>query len=333
MQGLESEGINLINIGDTFMPKKMPNEELERKIKDLEEQIRLQKEKEKSFLALLDNLECEVFMKDNSLRFVYMNKYMRDRYELDGLLGKAVHELVPKKESDQIVEEDAKVFSGEAVAVTRTVKDKSGLKKTFRITKFPLPQEDQTILLGGIAHDISEYARIGGETRKGLENLEKNAAKRAPELEKTIEELHMDKMMLEESNVALRVLLKKRDEDRIEIEEKILYNVKELIKPYIAKAMETELSPKQNALLNVVESNIDDIISPFVRDMSLKFMKLTPMEIQVANMIKQGRTTKQIAELMNLSGRTIETHRKKIRNKIGIGNKKANLRSHLLSLQ
>jgi DNA-binding CsgD family transcriptional regulator len=153
------------------------------------------------------------------------------------------------------------------------------------------------------------------------------------ELEQQIYELKMNSLRLEESNVALRVLLKKRDEDRIQIEEKVLYNVKELVKPYVGKLKETKLNPKQAALLSVVESNIDDIVSPFVRDMSLKFMKLTPMEIQVANLIKQGRTTKQIAELMKLSSRTIETHRKKIRNKIGIGNKKANLRSHLLSLQ
>jgi len=177
------------------------------------------------------------------------------------------------------------------------------------------------------------------ELEKKVAELEKEV-RQLQEVEKrymafldTNEKLSMNKMMLEESNTALRVLLKKRDEDRVETEEKMIYNVKELIKPYIEKLKETELSALQSALLSVVELNIDDIISPFVRDMSLKFMKLTPMEIQVANLIKQGKTTKQIAELMNLSGRTIETHRKKIRTKIGIGNKKANLRSHLLSLQ
>ena len=315
------------------MPKQMPNEEFEIKIKDLEDEIRSHKENEKHLLTILDNLECEVFIKNDSHQFVFMNKYMRDRYDKNGLLGKAVNELLSKKDFDQIVEEDGKIFSGETVHATRTVKDKSGGKRIFKIIKFPLAQEGKTFLLGGIANDITEYVKIGVETRKKIVEQEKPSEKNLPELEKTIEALQMDKMMLEESNTALRVLLKKRDEDRVVIEEKILFNVKELIKPYIEKTKETELSLKQKALLKVVESNIDDIISPFVRDMSLKFMKLTPMEIQVANMIKQGRTTKQIAELMNLSGRTIETHRKKIRNKIGIGNKKANLRSHLLSLQ
>ncbi len=165
------------------------------------------------------------------------------------------------------------------------------------------------------------------------DELRNRVEEKTLELEKIIDELQKKNLISEGSNVALRVLLKKRGEDRFEIQEKMLYNIKELVKPYIVKMKNTALSSLQMALLSVVESNIDDIISPFVRDMSLKFLKLTPMEIQVANLIKQGKTTKQIAELMNLSSRTIETHRKKIRTKIGIGNKKANLRSHLLSFQ
>ncbi len=297
------------------MANSLPHKELEKKVAELEKKVQQLQEVEKRFLAFLDNLDCEAFMKDEKHQFVFMNKHMRNEYEKSGYLEKPVHKLVPKKMADQIIEEDKKVFSGETINVIRTIQDKSGQKRIYRVIKFPFPQHGQTKLIGGISQDITEYSK---------QNIE---------LAQLNEKLKTKNMMLEESNVALRVLLKKRDEDRVETEEKMLYNVKELIKPYIEKLKETELTPLQNALLSVVELNIDDIISPFVRDMSLKFMKLTPMEIQVANLIKQGKTTKQIAELMNLSGRTIETHRKKIRTKIGIGNKKANLRSHLLSLQ
>jgi DNA-binding CsgD family transcriptional regulator len=81
-----------------------------------------------------------------------------------------------------------------------------------------------------------------------------------------------------------------------------------------------------------MESNIDEIVSPFTRKMSLKYLNLTPTEIRIANLIRHGSMTKEIAELMNISPRTVETHRKNIRRKIGLEGKRANLRSHLLSL-
>jgi DNA-binding CsgD family transcriptional regulator len=137
---------------------------------------------------------------------------------------------------------------------------------------------------------------------------------------------------LEEINTAMKVLLKKRDEDKIDMEDNVLTNIKELIVPYIRKMKNTELDDQQVAILNVIESNLNEIISPFTRKMSVKYINLTPQEIRITNLIKQGNSTKKIAKLLNLSPRTVETHRKNIRSKIGLEGKKANLRSHLLSL-
>jgi DNA-binding CsgD family transcriptional regulator len=61
-------------------------------------------------------------------------------------------------------------------------------------------------------------------------------------------------------------------------------------------------------------------------------LDLTPAEIEVANLVKHGKTTNEIAELLNLSGRTIENHRVSIRRRLGVQNKKADLKGHLLSL-
>ena len=82
-----------------------------------------------------------------------------------------------------------------------------------------------------------------------------------------------------------------------------------------------------------MESNLQDIISPCARSLSSRYLNLTPAEMQIANLIKQGKTTKEIANLLNLAGRTISFHRENIREKLGLKNQRANLRSHLLSLK
>jgi len=146
-------------------------------------------------------------------------------------------------------------------------------------------------------------------------------------------ELEIKTNSLEEVNTALRVLLERRDEDKTEVEEKVLVNVKELVVPFLEKVKKSQLDPRQVAYIHILESNLNDIVSPFLRTLSAKYVSLTPTEIQVANLIKEGKATKEIAELLNLSSKTINTHRQNIRRKLGLKNKKVNLRSHLLSLQ
>jgi DNA-binding CsgD family transcriptional regulator len=145
-------------------------------------------------------------------------------------------------------------------------------------------------------------------------------------------ELELQKQNLEEANTALRVLLKRREEDKGELEEKVLANVKELVNPYLNRLKNTTLDPQQRAHLELIESNLNDIISPFLHQLSSKYLNLTPREIEVATLVKEGKATKDIAEILNLSMNAVDFHRKNIRQKLGLKNKKANLRTHLLSL-
>jgi DNA-binding CsgD family transcriptional regulator len=59
---------------------------------------------------------------------------------------------------------------------------------------------------------------------------------------------------------------------------------------------------------------------------------LTPQEIQIVDLIKQGKNTKEIAGMLNASPNTIATHRNNIREKLNLRNAKVNLRSYLQSL-
>ena len=151
-------------------------------------------------------------------------------------------------------------------------------------------------------------------------------------LRQTKEELEAQTHRLEEMNTALKVLIEQRERDKIELEETVLLNVKRLVLVHIEMLQKSGLNAKQLAYLNILESNLKDIISPFLRSLSSSHTALTPREIQVADLIRNGKTSKEIAELLNLSTRAIEFHRENIRAKLGLKNRPANLRSHLMTL-
>jgi PAS domain S-box-containing protein len=169
-------------------------------------------------------------------------------------------------------------------------------------------------LLCGVIRDITDRMQME-ETLKSRQDALKSKAKE-----------------LSEVNKALRVLMKQRNEDRKEVEEKILSNVKKVVLPYIDKLKKSGLDTKSMTYLRILESNLNDIVSPFVHQLFSKYSALTPKEIQVAQLIREGRNSREIAELLNSSRRTIESHRQSIRNKLGIKDTKENLRSYLFSM-
>jgi DNA-binding CsgD family transcriptional regulator/PAS domain-containing protein len=138
---------------------------------------------------------------------------------------------------------------------------------------------------------------------------------------------------LSEVNTALKVLLKKRDEDRKALEEKVLYNVKSLIQPYLNKMKRSGLNARQSAFLEILESNLNEIVSPLSRKLSYDYLGFTPTEIKVATMVKQGKKAREIARMLGISTRTVEGYRYAIRERLGIKGKKVNLRTYLLAIR
>jgi PAS domain S-box-containing protein len=145
-------------------------------------------------------------------------------------------------------------------------------------------------------------------------------------------DLQMEKMHLQETNTALKVLLKRRDVDKRELEEQVMYNVMKLILPYVDKLRKDLTEERQMAYLAIIEANLNDIAGAFARRLSIEYYGLSSAELKVANFIRQGKRTPEIARLMSLSQRTIEAHRQAIRRKLRILNKKVNLRTFLLAI-
>lgn len=151
-------------------------------------------------------------------------------------------------------------------------------------------------------------------------------------LKQTKRELEAKTRILKETNIALKVLLKQREQDNIEIEERFLLNIKKLVLPYVLNLKRANLSPSLASDVDIIETHLNEIISPFLTKLTSRYSQLTPREIQVASLIKDGMTTKDIAKILNLSTNTIDIYRQSIRRKSGIQNQKINLKTFFSSL-
>ena len=208
----------------------------------------------------------------------------------------------------------------------------------------------EPIRVVGTDTDITLRKQAEKELQTAHDELEKRVAKRTAELaqmnkqlkkeiverkktelalKKREKELKNQTLNLKEVNTALKVLLEQREADKTQLEERVLININEQIFPYLGKLKTTALGDKQNTYIEIISSNLTDIVSPLLHILSSKLVRLSTSEIQVINMIKQGKTTKEIAKTMNLAKSTIDFHRNNIRKKLGIKNKKINLKSFL----
>jgi len=212
----------------------------------------------------------------------------------------------------------------------------NGLKKPLgKHSKIPTDGYEVRIInkYGDIRNVLANFATLPSTERTVISLLDMTERKVAEEaLKKREQELEMKSQSLEEANTALKVLLKHREEDKTTLEEQVLTNVRKLVLPYLEKLKQLRLNDNQMAHVEIIESHLHDVVSPFLRTLTSKYLSLTPREIQVATLIKEGKTTKDITEVINISATAVDFHRKNIRLKLGIKNTKANLRSYLLTL-
>jgi DNA-binding NarL/FixJ family response regulator len=146
------------------------------------------------------------------------------------------------------------------------------------------------------------------------------------------EALAAESHQLQETNTALRVLLQYVKDDQQKIERRITANIRKLILPNLEKLRRLNLNDLQASCLDIVTVNLQQVTSPFLQNLAACFADFTPREVQVANMIRQGETSKEIANIFNTSIGNVDFHRDNIRKKLGLSHKKSNLRTFLMKL-
>jgi PAS domain S-box-containing protein len=284
--------------------------------------MRAKKEWEQIFDAVSDSIAII----DRNYMFQRVNRAMADRLgsKPADLIGRPCHEvmhglssppdfcpMLPMLQDGQ--EHYAEIFQED-------------LKGVVLVSVSPF-LDGENNLAGGIvvARDITRLKKIEQELREANENLEQHVKMRTSELAQKAKDL-------EDSNTALRVILRHREEDRNEIRESLTYNIRELVFPHLDQ-MEYNIQSKEqlNVRIREIRSILDTVISPFPRFLS--DTGLSPAEVRIAEMIRAGKSNKEIADLLSISDGTVRVHRERIRKKLGLTNQKTNLQTYLRSLR
>jgi DNA-binding CsgD family transcriptional regulator len=175
--------------------------------------------------------------------------------------------------------------------------------------------KEERALLDALADQIGTIAtRISAE----LESQEIN------------KQLSLERKALRESNTALRTVLTRIEEEKRETYRNIKTNVDKILMP-ILHALALELPQTQRKYIEMLKTNLEEITSPFIRQLSNSYHSMTPTEITICNMIRNGLRTKEIAQTRGVSMATINRHRENIRRKLKVTNSDVNLATYLQS--
>lgn len=264
-----------------------------------------------SFSAFADNFPGYVFRCSRDYRILFMNRWMIDRVGVEAAGGycyKALHKM--DAPCSWCVNE--RVFAGETVhqQVYSVRQD-----RWFKGVSAPVAGPGGAILKEAIVWDVTESKLT-----------ELALAKCRLDVQEQVRDI-------EEVNMALGLLLKRREEDRKKVYASITANVAETILPYLERLKNTKLDRRQKFYLDILEVNLRGMTSPFVSLLCAEPSSITPMEVQVAGLVREGRTAKEIADLLCLSVNTIRTHKSNLRRKLGLRKKKSNLRIHLQAIK
>jgi PAS domain S-box-containing protein len=235
-------------------------------------------------------------------------------YSPSEIVGKSFFKFMHNQDLPLAKERFGNILSGDIKQGEYRLLDKSGEIRWILTSSKPTFVGSQTVGIKGTLTDVTERKQAEMALRENEHKLAQQAQR------------------LEEVNTALKVLLQHRQEEKKKSEENILANVEKLVFPYLEKLENSRLDERNQTYIDIIRSNLKDLISPFASTLSSKYSVLTLTEIQIADFIKHGRTSKEIASLLNVSLKAVSFHRGNIRRKLGLTNNKTNLRSHLQSL-
>lgn len=287
------------------------NEQLMREVNVRRQTEQALRESEELHRIILSQITDAVLITDDAGRFTYVSpsaraifgytsEEIRAMETIDHLLGP---KLVDGSDMDN---------SGEIQNIRRSVTDKVGRPHTLLVTVKRAVIEGGTMLY--TCRDVTRLSQAESA------------------LKAVNEELQLERATLREKNLALKEILGQIEDEKRRMISQMHLNMNRMAYP-ILTALQDKTTPEGEYYLSLLKNCLSDITSPFMTKLETGCSSLTPRELEICHMVKNGFTSKQIAAAFSTSVDTVLKQRKTIRRKLGIANQKVNLITHLKSLE
>ena len=178
-------------------------------------------------------------------------------------------------------------------------------------------KDGEPLMMFGTHLDITERKHIEEELQAIHNDLERKVLERTTDLEKT--------------NATLAMMLDYARKTETDIQERVVANLRANILGIVGVLKKQQLEKSTQDLVELLETTTLHLAHPLARNLESQLLKLSAREMQLANFIRLGKSTKELVELLNISKKTVDSHRDNLRKKLGIHNKKINLRTFLNS--
>ncbi len=269
--------------------------------------------------SILNNIPAGVaILEAPDFRYLRINKTLADinGLSIDDHIGKTIGEILPEAAKNITPRLQDALESGQAtpyhefsISLPGAPGDTRWLMDSF----FPIVNTDgTTTAVGVLVMDITDRKQAEQDLVAAHDQIE------------TVHKATTEK------NVALRELMQQAGEERRRLVEQINSNVERILLPIMSK-LESKGDESIQQYVTLLRSSLREISSSFVGNISKDTPALSPRELEITVMVREGMSSKEIASVLNTAESTVRKQRKTIRRKLGIANKSINLRSFLQS--
>ncbi len=138
-------------------------------------------------------------------------------------------------------------------------------------------------------------------------------------------------LTLQQKQIVADDIIEQLKLEKLKITEKMQININTIILPIIKK-LKIVTTSMARLHVDMLEESLLQLTAPYLSNNSKLMLNLTPKEIEVCDLLAAGNDSLNISSVLNMSVRTVHTHRNNIRKKLGIQNQEINLETHLKTM-